>query len=277
MRTRGRVDLPGATLLSAWLLALLLPLSEGRHWGWASVPTVSLLAAAAVLLAGWIVTEKRVAEPFVDLQMIRLRGVWTSCAVGALLGFGVIASFVLIPRLLQTPESTGYGFGTTVTEAGLYVFPLTAAMLVASPLVGRLATRLGPKLPLVLGAVIMTAGLVFITVLHDRLWLIPIETFVVGTGIGFSLSSVATTVIAAVPSDRTAIAAGLNTVARFIGNSFGSQLTAAILAGSVIAGGFPSEGGFMLAFGVTACAAALGTLFGLLGPPGKAGSVTGRR
>ena len=70
-RAGGRVDIPGALLMSAGLLALLLPLAEGSSWGWTSARTIGLLVAAAVLFAAFIVLERRVAEPLVDLAAHR--------------------------------------------------------------------------------------------------------------------------------------------------------------------------------------------------------------
>ena len=55
--------------------------------------------------------------------MMRGRAVWTTNLTGLLLGFGMFGSFILIPQLVQLPESTGFGFGATVTEAGLFLLP----------------------------------------------------------------------------------------------------------------------------------------------------------
>ena len=60
------------------------------------------------------------------MQMMRLRGVWTTNLAGFLLGFGMFSAFVLIPQFVQTPASTGYGFGSSVTQAGLFLDPVDA-------------------------------------------------------------------------------------------------------------------------------------------------------
>ena len=67
----------------------------------------------------WVVVESRMAEPLVDMTMLRDRPVWTTNLSATLIGFGMFASFVLIPQFVEMPTSTGYGFGASVTEAGL--------------------------------------------------------------------------------------------------------------------------------------------------------------
>ena len=71
-----------------------------------------------------------------------------------LVGFGMFGSFILIPQLVEAPESTGYGFGLAATGAGLLMLPGALVMLVAGPLSGVLGTRYGSRLPLALGAAI---------------------------------------------------------------------------------------------------------------------------
>ena len=66
---------------------------------------------------------------------------------------GMYSSFVLIPQLVELPTETGFGFGSSVTEAGLFLLPSTLMMLVVSPIAGRLSIRVGSKVPLVLGPI----------------------------------------------------------------------------------------------------------------------------
>ena len=133
IRSPGRIDLPGGVLLAGWLVALLVAVSEGPSWGWGSAATLGLFALAGVLAVAWVVVEQRMAEPLVDMTMLRLRPVWTTNLSATLIGFGMFASFVLIPQFVETPTSTCYGFGASVTEAGLFLLPATVAMLLAGP------------------------------------------------------------------------------------------------------------------------------------------------
>jgi MFS family permease len=134
IRAPGNVHWLGAVLLSGWLVALLVAVSEAPTWGWGSAKTIGLLVLAAVLAAVWVWAETRSDHPLVDMRMMRLPGVWTTNLAALLLGFGMYSAFVLIPQLVQTPTSTGYGFGASVTQAGLYLIPATIGMLVFSPI-----------------------------------------------------------------------------------------------------------------------------------------------
>ena len=109
--------------------------------------------AAAILLGVWVANEQRAAEPLVDMAMMRMRGVWTVNAAAFLVGAGMYSSFVLLPAFTETDASAGYGFGASVTQAGLFLLPSTVMMLLISPIAGRLSARVGARVPLVGGSI----------------------------------------------------------------------------------------------------------------------------
>ena len=145
IRAPGTINWAGAILLSLWLVCLLLAISEAPTWGWLSARVIGLIVLAAVVAYVWVKAELRSPSPLVDMQMMRLRGVWTTNLTGFLIGFGMYSSFVLIPQFVETPKSTGYGFGSSVTQAGLFMIPSTMMMLVSAPVGGRVSMRYGPK------------------------------------------------------------------------------------------------------------------------------------
>src|SRR6478735_11724383 len=118
-RTPGKINVGTAFLMSTWLVALLVGVSQGHHWGWDSPRVVGLFVAAAVLLPVWVLAEARSKDPLVDMQMMRIPTVWTVNLVALLFGIGMYSSFAFLPQFLQTPEAAGYGFGATVTQSGL--------------------------------------------------------------------------------------------------------------------------------------------------------------
>src|SRR2546423_1597193 len=140
VRARGRIDPVGAVLLGGWLVTLLVAISEGSAWGWTSGKTLGLLAATAVLIPVWIWWEARSYAPVVDMQMMRLRGVWTTNLAALLFGFGMYSSFILVPEFVEQSKSTGFGFSASVTQAGLFLLPAAIGMLLGGPISRRLSS-----------------------------------------------------------------------------------------------------------------------------------------
>ena len=267
IRSPARIDWTGGLLLSGGLASLLLAISEGERLGWTSGVVLGLAGAGLTVLFLWVLWERRAPEPLVDIRMLRDRQVLGTNAVGFLIGFGMFGAFILIPQFVQAPTSTGYGFGASVTEAGLFLLPSAAVMLVAGPLAGILGTRFGSRLPLILGAAVVALTFVVLAAAHSQAWEIMVASAALGLGIGFAFASMANLVVEAVPQDQTGVATGMNTIMRTIGGSLGSQVAAGIVGASVLAStGFPAEWGYTVAFTVSAVTMMLAVVAGLTIP-----------
>ena len=269
VRAPGDVHWRGATLLTVWLVCLLLAISEAPTWGWTSARTLGLLAVAAVVAVVWVRAEAGSRTPLVDMQMMKLRGVWTTNLAGFLIGFGMYSSFVLIPQFVQTDPSDGYGFGSSVTQAGLFLIPSTAMMLVAAPLAGRLSGRFGSKLPLVLGATVTTLSFLLLAVAHTAHWQIYLASLLLGIGVGFAFASMANLIVEAVRADQTGVATGMNAVMRTIGGAIGGQVAASILSANLLADGVPRVEGYTISFALMAGALGASIVASLAVPGGK--------
>ena len=162
--------------------------------------------------------------------MMRLRPVWSTNLAGFLIGFGLFSSFVLIPQFVQTPPSNGYGFGSSVTQSGLFLIPSTLMMLIAAPFSGRLSRTYGSKVPLVLGAAITMLAFVVLAVAHSSHWQFYAASVLLGIGVGFAFASLANLIVEAVRPDQTGVATGMNAVMRTIGGAIGGQVAASLLA-----------------------------------------------
>jgi EmrB/QacA subfamily drug resistance transporter len=263
----GRVNWLGAALLSGWLVCLLIAISEGSDWGWVDPRILGLFAGAAVLLVAWIVNEQRAAEPLVDMRMMRIRGVWTVNAAAFLIGAGMFSSFVLIPQFTEMPAAAGFGFHASVTQAGLFLLPSTVMMLIVSPIAGRLANRVGSRVPLVAGCFATCLAFVFLALSHGHAWDFYVGSGILGIGIGLAFASLANLIVEAVPPEQTGVATGMNTVMRSLGGSVGSQIGASVIAGTVVGSALPTEHGFTVAFFVAAAACFLAALASLAVPP----------
>lgn len=266
VKSPGRINWAGAALLAGWLVCLLVAISEGSNWGWGSARTIGLFVAGIVLLGAWIINEQRAPEPLVDMTMMRIRGVWTVNAAAFLVGAGMYSSFILIPQFVEMPRSTGYGFGASVTQAGLFLVPSTLMMLITSPLAGRITQRVGARAPLIVGSLATCLSFLMLAVAHDEKWEIYVASALLGIGIGLAFASLANLIVEAVRPEQTGVATGMNTVMRSLGGSVGAQIGASIIAGTVVAGGLPTEQGFTRAFVVAAIACGLAALASTLVP-----------
>ena len=124
VKSPAKIDWGGAALLSGTLVSLLVGVSEANSWGWGSPEILGLFATSAILFMTWVRYERHQPEPLVDIAMMRERAVLTTNLTALMVGFGMFGSFILIPQLVQLPESTGFGFGATVTQAGLFMAPV---------------------------------------------------------------------------------------------------------------------------------------------------------
>ncbi len=251
VRTAGRVDIRGAVVLAVGLVLPLYAIANATQWGWGSGRTLGLLAGGAVILAAWVKLEQHTAQPLVNITTLRSPTVFMTNLATLFVGFGMFGSFLLIPQLAEAPTSTGYGFGLGATGAGLLMLPGSVAMLFIGPLSGRLSATVNPKLPLALGGALTGLGLVSLGVAHGTEVAVLLGSLVLSIGIGFAFAAMPNLIVAAVPREQTGEATGFNQLVRSVGSSLGSQVSAAILAGSAIASG-PTESGYTTAFLVSA-------------------------
>ena len=248
VRTPGRVDVRGAIVLGIGLSAPLLAIAQANDWGWGDTRTLGLFAVGVIVLTFWVWLQRRTPEPLVDIEMLREPTVAMTNIATLLVGFGMFGSFILIPQLAESPESTGYGFGLDATGAGLLMVPGALVMLVAGPLSGVLGTRFGSRLPLALGALITAFGLTMMALAHGSQGAMVLWNLVMSVGIGLAFAAMPNLIVEAVSAEETGQATGVNTLVRSVGASLGSQVSAAVLAGSVVAGGLPTDAGYTNAF-----------------------------
>ena len=248
VRTPGRISVAPVFLLSGWLVALLVALSEAPVWGWGSLRVLGLLVAALALVVVWVFAEMRAAVPLIDMRMMRLPAVWTTNVVALLVGVGMYATFAFLPELLQTPRSAGYGFSASITESGLILLPAGVTMFAVGQYSGSLTRRFGSRALITVGSLVGAASMAIIAFAHDATWQIYVASGVMGAGIGLAFSAMSALIVAAVPAEQTGVASGMNANIRTIGGSIGSALMASIVTARLQADGLPKESGYVIGF-----------------------------
>ena len=249
-------------LMAVGLSSVLIAVSESATWHWASIGTLGLLLLGAAVLVAWGRAEARSSSPLVDMSLMRLRGVWPANASAMLIGIGMYASFLIIPEFVQAPARLGYGFGASVTGAGLFMFPTAAMQLLLGPSSGLLHRWFSPRAQLIAGQLSCAAGFASLAIWHDAPWQVYAATSVLGLGFWLCLVALPNQIVGAVPAARTGSATAVNTVVRNAGGAFGAQLAAAIIVSSARAGvgaGVPTASGYigaLLLCAIATCAGA---------------------
>lgn len=266
VRTPGRIPVTPGILLSAWLVALLVALSQASKWGWTSIEVIGLIVLAIVLAAAWIMVELRADVPLIDMKMMRLPGVWTTNLVALLVGTGMYASFAFLPQFVQTPSSAGYGFGATVTESGMLMLPTAVGSFITGLIATPIARRIGPKTVVVVGSLIAASGNFMAAYRHDTKLDILIAVGLTGFGIGLAFACLANLIIAAVTPQQTGVASGMNANIRTIGGAIGSAVMGTIVTAHITSAGLPTEADYTRGFAVLGGVLVLAAVAGLAIP-----------
>jgi MFS family permease len=262
------LDLPGAALGSAGLVALLIGIGQGSDWGWGSPAVLTAFALAVVLLVAWVRLQLRTPNPLVELRLLSRRAVLGADGAALLIGVALYMFLTIVTGYVQTPTAHGFGFGVSPLVAGLVLIPFSLLSLLTSRLMWRLAPRVGFRAVVVAGTAVVAAAGAFFALAHDALW----ETFVtmglLGVGFGLTFAALPGLLSRSVPGNEAGSAMGFYQVIRSTGFSIGSALVASVLAAHQLGGsGQPGEDGYLLAAWIGTGACALAALWAWLLTP----------
>jgi EmrB/QacA subfamily drug resistance transporter len=215
--SRHTIDWPGIASISAGLTALVLALIEGNSWGWGSPEIVALLVTAAVGLTAFGLVERRVREPMVDFSLFHSRTFLGANAIAFIVTFSMLAMFFFTALYMQNI------LGYSAIEAGVRFLPSTLMIVLIAPLAGRLADRIGPRPPMVVG-LSLTALALFLQTRIDvgTGYGLLLPAFVLmGIGMALVMSPMSTAAMNAVPPQRAGVASGIVSMSRMVGGTFG--------------------------------------------------------
>lgn len=216
------LDVPGAVAATLGLASLIYAVSEVPENGWASPATLGFGTAGALLLAAFVVAEKRSSAPLVPLGVLRERAVVVpNAAIGLQSMVGVAWLYVLT---LYFQEVLGHG----PLIAGLLFAPMTAVSVVAAHFAGRLATGLGVRPTAAGGLALLGAGLLLMTRMSEGGGLALVLCGTVVGEFGFMLSNVPLTIAASGSTGERGLASGLMNTSIQLGNTFGLAVVATV-------------------------------------------------
>jgi EmrB/QacA subfamily drug resistance transporter len=227
-RTRARIDYLGAALLAAGLTCvLLLTTWGGRQLAWASIEIAGLGAGAVILLAAFVVQERRAAEPILPPRLLRDPVFDVVALVLLLTTCAFFAAIVFVPLFLQIVS------GASATESGLLLLPLLLAAAASTAASGRLISRTGRyKVFPIAGLALMVLGLLLLSRLDGGSSRATVGAFLAVFGLGFGMVSQVLTVAVqnAAPRRDIGIATASANLFRALGGSVGVAAFGAVFA-----------------------------------------------
>jgi MFS family permease len=155
---------------------------------------------------------------------------------------------VVLPEFMEAPRQAGYGFGASVTAAGLAMLPATVAMILVGLAIGPITAAMGSKIPLVVGGLIGGFAFAFLAVAHSAEWQVYVALALAGLGMGLAFSAMTNLIVQAVPATQTGVATGMNANIRTVGGAIGSQVVVSVITSGVVVGALPHESGYVLSF-----------------------------
>ncbi|MFT4135859.1 DHA2 family efflux MFS transporter permease subunit [Microbacterium sp.] len=223
-----RIDVLGAVLLStAVSLLLIWVTSAGRDFEWWSLQTVLMTGGALLAALLFVIAELRSSEPLVPLHLFRNRTFTLSVLASIATGIAMFGASVFLSQYMQMAR------GATPTEAGLMTIPMIGGLLVSSMVVGQLISRYGHwKIYLVIGSVLLTAGLGLLTTLHydTDFVLVSVYMFLMGAGVGMTMQNLVLIVQNTADPSEIGVASSGVTFFRSLGGTVGVAVMGAALA-----------------------------------------------
>ncbi|MCA2221287.1 MFS transporter [Nonomuraea aurantiaca] len=225
----ARIDWLGVVLLSGAMFALVWTIIKAPEWGWGDSTTLAFIAGFVVLIAAFIFWQSRAKEPLVPLSLFKNPSISIGTVLMMMVAFAMFGAMFFLGFFFQGVH------GLSPLEAGLRMLPMSAGMIVASPLAGMMIGRVGPKITMATGLLITAAAMFLMSQLS-------IDASFIQSGIpfvllAFGLSPVfvgATEIIVGnAPIQLSGVAGGLQQSAMQVGGALGTAILGAVMASEI--------------------------------------------
>ncbi|MEU7277424.1 MFS transporter [Streptomyces sp. NPDC045431] len=225
-------DVVGILLLSGAMGSLVFGLIKaGESWGWGGRNTWLCMLGAVVLFALFAVWETKVKEPLIPLGMFRSVPLSAGVVLMVLMAFAFMGGLFFVTFYLQGVK------GLSPVDSGLHLLPLTAMMIVSSPLAGALITKFGPRVPLVGGMVCTAAAMFGMITLTSGTGTLAMSLWFALLGLGLAPVMVGATevIVGNAPLELSGVAGGLQQAAMQVGGALGTAVLGAVMSSKVSA------------------------------------------
>jgi EmrB/QacA subfamily drug resistance transporter len=225
--TGGRLDLAGLGLASAGLFGIVWGLVRANDAGWGSTEVVGSLVAGSVVLALFVLWERRAPAPMLPMRFFRNRAFALTNVSSLFMFFGMFGSIFLLAQFFQTVQ------GYSPLQAGVRILPWTAMPIFIAPIAGALSDRIGGQRIMGVGLTLQAIGIAWIATVTSPTMpysdaVIPF--FISGIGMALFFAPVANVVLSAVRREEEGQASGAANAIRELGGVFGVAVLASIFA-----------------------------------------------
>ena len=219
------IDVPGALLSIAGLMALVWAIIEGPG-GWSDPEILGGFALAAVLLAAFVLWERRTRYPMLDMAFFRNARFSAASAAIMLTFFAMFGSLFLLTQFLQSV------LGYTALEAGVRLLPMAAVMMVISPLSAKLVERIGSKIVVATGLSVAAVGLIIASRLTagasypEVLW----SLVVLAAGMALVMPPATESIMGSLPPAKAGVGSAVNDTTRQVGGALGVAVLGSVMS-----------------------------------------------
>jgi EmrB/QacA subfamily drug resistance transporter len=237
-RRRPRIDYAGAGVLTVALTLVILGLLEGgQAWAWGSPQGIAVLGGGAVLLAVFVLIERRAADPVVPLRLLRRRLLVATSLVSGCVGAALLGLTSYVPTFVQDVLGTG------PLVAGFALAALTLGWPLSASQAGRVYLRIGIRSTAAIGATVVLLGAALLLLLDESasVFLVGGTSFVIGLGMGFTAAPTLIAAQSAVRWQERGVVTGLNMFARSAGSAVGIAVFGAVVNATLGGQGLESD------------------------------------
>lgn len=221
----GPFDIRGLVLSAAGVGLVIWGIIEGPSWGWASGVVLAAIIGGLVILAGFVLVERRLAHPMLDVRLFR-NARFSAASFAVTTAFFALFGFIfLITQYLQLV------MGYSPLEAGVRTLPFAVVTGAASPLAIPLMHRIGTKVTVALGLAVMSVGFfVASTTTVDSAYLgtVIVSMIIIAAGLGLATSPATESIMGAVSPDQAGAASAVNDTTREFGGTLGVAVVGSV-------------------------------------------------
>jgi EmrB/QacA subfamily drug resistance transporter len=224
----AKLDVFGALLSAAALVAVVDAVIEGPDRGWTSAVTVAEVLLGVALLTGFVVRELSTSNPLIDVRVFRYRAFSAATSAIGITFFALFGALFALTQYLQLVH------GYSPLSAGIRALPFAVAVMVIAPLSSRLVGRLGIRVVVPGGLAAMAAGLLLLTraTPESSYLFLAVGVTIMGAGMGLVMAPAGESIMSVLPTGQTGVGSAVNDTVQELGGSLGVAVIGSIVSAS---------------------------------------------